>query len=464
MTATAEQTGLVDLGRHSIYDVRLKKFVEVEGKVHTSILVPQYYPEEQPIAKIKFSYQGLESWTLEAAASKVYQCLKASALPPLDIQIYFLVKYNLSKNYKALEDIQVGGHGKAKGETFNGSLFVDFEMTNSESTLETLTPVSVTMYEGLAAWLLLQARIGKGADDPVRTDYYTNIITGLKRISSAPPLNIPATDLLTFPSSPSDFALIGGSNQILFLAAVYDYCALASEGTANMTIRYSTLTTRFHDHLSLSLLHALTTTRLIPSDKIIDTFITEGLARDGLQILKKGNGVGKKYSLTPYTRAMGLISKSCYSLTENPHFATFASVLIACAGTPNQTLITHTGVSVDVEITVAIKLFNYILSVANVGRFAVDGPERPPTEQEMQDLQISSAQDFNDVLVRIIQEVKVQGGKPTEVELESLKKKLDRVPVRNGSLCQYIRSMTPYTPSPIEFDFDETHSELTQYP
>ncbi|DAZ87957.1 TPA_asm: nucleoprotein [Psilorhabdovirus 2] len=463
MTDSICESAFADLGTHAIYDPRIKKFVGVESKVPMSVVNAQYYPETNPISRIPFEYPANQAWTIEAAAAKIHACLRSDTVPPLDIQIYFLVEYHLSKKYKAIEDVKVGAYLVKKGVEFNGGLFIEFIKKDTQTPLESLTTVPADMYEGLAAWLLIQARIGRNLTDPARTEYFAKILEGLKRISVAPPFNIPPGDLVHFPSSPSIFSLTCSSPQILFLASVYDYCALASDNQADMTLRYATLTTRYHDHLALTLLNALTVTKLIPTDKIISTFITEGLARDGLQILKPGQGVGSKYSLTPYSRAMGLVPKSCYSLTENPHFSAFASVLVACTGTPNQTLITHTGVSVDLEITIAIKLCKYILSAAPVGRFAVDGTGRNPTEEELQELSIDASRSIDEVIERVIREVKAQEGKPTEMELNELKKKLEKVQTRQGTLCQYIRTMSYYTPSEIDLDLGEGSDTLSVY-
>lgn len=460
----AQDDFAVKLGDHAILNVNTGTFQPVESTVYTNVIQPKYYPETEPTKKLSFKYPGGAGWTLEAAANKVYQCLTSSALPPLDVQVYFLVRYFLTKAYVASESFKVGVFEVVKDRPVSPDLFVSFEMSETQESLDGGIPVGSITYEGLAAWLLIQARLGKNSQEEIRREYYTKIIAGLKDISSSPPFNIPHSELIKFPNSPTSFALTSGNPKIMYMASLFDYFSLVSSNPIDLAIRYSTLTTRFHDHVSLSLLSSLISSQLLPPDRIIKTFITKGLADDGLRILKPGQGVGKRYSLTPYSRSMELINKSCYSLTANPHFSSFVSILVACAGIPNQTLITHTGVSIDLEVTVAAKIFNYVLSAAPVGSYVISGSGRIASEPEKEKLGITTFKDFDEMIERVIREVKSQDGKPSADELEMLKKKLEKVPVRNSSLCEYIRHMVPYVPPAIELELDDQLSDLGSRP
>ncbi|DAZ87758.1 TPA_asm: nucleoprotein [Sphaeridiorhabdovirus 3] len=419
---------------------------------HTARL-PTYYSEELPKEKITLKYYAKDNWNLKEAAGTVLDMLRGGMLPSKEIQLYFLVEYFKTKKYTAIEDIQVGQYNVKQNDPLPTNLFVEFvQDLNATSTMSNVQAPEVC-YEGLAAWILFQSRIRKFINDRIKKQYVDNLLRTLKNLSLLPPFNLTSMDIANFPSDCIPFLATASDSQISFMAALFDYYAVACVEEKHKSIRFATLATRHHDEIALVLIENIVTGGIVTGKEFAQMMITPGMANDCIRVMLEGQGTQNPFSLTPYARSMNLVTKSMYSLSENPFLCTFASVLLACAGNPNQLLISKTTFMVDYEITIAIKLYMYIGGSREIGAYIIDKTKAKQPDYVVKAKSAAAGHaDFEDIRGRIIKEVKEQTGLPTEKELSMLKEKIKNVPKREGTLCEYIRSMPYWEPRPAAPD------------
>ncbi|DAZ87952.1 TPA_asm: nucleoprotein [Psilorhabdovirus 1] len=424
----------------------------------SSIKGAEYYPGDAPKTQILFEYHTGAGWSLDLAAGRILSMLRSGSLPEIEVQIYFLVEYFKTKVYMSRESFKVGAFEVKADTQIPSDLFLDFKPKPGSAIILGDNTATADVYEGLALWILVQARIGKYTGDRVRRQYVESILRTLKDLCVSPPFNLSSLDVSGFPSDPLPFAATASHPQIFFMASVYDYYAVAAAGSTHTPLRFSTLTTRFHDQIAISLMDSVLHLGILEVKQMTRLWITPGLAADGAKILKPENGLDNIYSLTPYSRSMGLVAKSMYSLTENPHMCTFCAVLLAASGSPNQTLIAKPPARVEFEITIAIKAYRLVGASVEIGPYADDKEDsrgRLKIFKDKLNQGVDSVDAYN-IADRIIEEVKLQGGIPTEDELSFLIGRISQVSVRPGSLCEFIKSMKPYLPPSTSMELVRT--------
>ncbi|AVM87295.1 nucleoprotein [Fujian dimarhabdovirus] len=427
-----------------VYDFDKKIYVDAISTVPVSVIAPEYYPESEPSKKIVFTYGKGPGWTIELAANTIYDDLRSSAVCDPNVQIYFLAEFLKTKKYIACDNITVGSFSAKKGESLTAELYIQFEAQDRPDwkPLKNLSDDLKKIYDGLTLWLLIQVRLWNSIGDNRRVKYSQDVIEHVKRISGQPPFNIDQGTIRILPVDPEYYSASKDNNDIGFLAAAYDYFSIVSSTELEIRIRIATLTTRFEDHMALNQLANLSIAIQLSLEDFFKLIVTAGAARDLLHITKPGQGIDKRWSLTPYSRSMNLVAKSYYSLTENPHFCTLISVFLGSIGNKNQFYITKTNVYVDCEITLGYKIAQYLGLTEKFARYVKGsedsiGPLHVPLPDTPKETSI------DEIAKKLIEEMRAQGGRPNRMELEQMVAIVRSLEDRPGTLQEYIKTMTP---------------------
>ncbi|QPO14161.1 N protein [Eptesicus fuscus rhabdovirus] len=416
----------------------------VVSKIAVQANVGEYYPETSPVTKIPFQYYKAQEWTKDALRNHVYNCLLNESLPAAEPQIAFLVEYIQSRTFEAKDDVKTGELCAKKGEVIPGNFLFNFEAITYEKAGVLGTTVSPPELEsGLALWLLIQCRL-KNINKAEYESHYKSILTKLREMLVLPPFNFPPSLTDKIPVELGPYRMTCGNAQIKKLGALMDYYSIISSSESDAKFRLATIGTRYADHLALNLLNSVVLTKQITLKNYMKFFISPRLAEEGLKILKPGQGIDKPFSLTPYSRAMELVTKSPYSLTETPCFCVMSAVFVACMGSTNQLNIQCPKTYIDTEITIALKLYDGLGLCSELRQAFFEKnspnvkPERPVKSKKMSP---------DELVKKIIKEVQSQGGRPTVREKAIIVDKCSHMSRREGTLLSYIRTMTTYDPT-----------------
>lgn len=399
-----------------------------------------------PKERIPFRYSFNPDWDLQILANNIFQKLRASTVPSSTVQIAFLVELIKSMTFTLSEDWKIGELiSKRQGEKMTVEELFEFIPENCEEKISSNNLADLSnKYQGLAAWLLIQARLSGDTKEGVKK-YCDDLLKRLLAITAGPPMNIIHNDSNTFPKHVTDYGETLENRQIHNLAAIYDYFSLMDPSTLSTKIRFCTMTTRFEDQMGLKYINTIAKVLGKPIDEFLQLLVILPVAEEAKIILTPGMGIDDPKSLAPYARSMDIIDKSSYSTTNNPHFCTVAATLLALTSRSSYLNTVKVPEAIDDCIALAIKIARYLGKRAELGTFIQEDNLENRLKHAKMVLE-TTPPSVNQLVDQIIFELKAQDGRPSVDELRPLINLAKSIPDRPGTLQQYVQHMIPYNP------------------
>nr|AVM87561.1 nucleoprotein [Wenling dimarhabdovirus 9] len=403
-------------------------------------LIGGTYPENLPDRPLVFEYAYHDvHFNREQLTHCIHTSLQDGILPSEDIAVSFAAEVLRDLKFPMRKEGKVGSLPPWKqGQTLPMTYLVEFvkkapsqELSGSTADLGRSKDLAYLM------WILIQSRLSRVSYEHGKT-YARKLFPGFANLLKEIPFNLSEQEVTLLGMRPEAYVPRTVNHQIKFLSACLDWFLCKCADPLLLKLRYATLTTRFEDHLSWRQLGDVKRhIRSIPVTKFLTLLYCPETEDELRTLLQEGVGLTDHNALAPYSRSMGLVPKSPYSMTANPNLSTYFTVILGLMVRSTFFNLAAPARHIDHIIINAVRAVKFLL-INTEARPFVATPELLDVVTNLVKLKPPVEMNF----ATYIHQARRDGAWLSRSELNWLKTKLVALPAREGSLRNFILTMT----------------------